>query len=237
MFCNIAYAKYTKIIWEKERDKDMPGKKKKVILISVIVIALIAAFIVYRKLNQADNYHDKYAGYDLDSDVQGVSRDSTYAKYLQLYGEKAKPSVDVEVDLFHYTDATRISVMEGYEGEDKVLHMEDEAKVSWQVDIPESGLYNMYIEYYPIESRGVDIERAFYINGTLPFSGSDDLAFSRVWGDKNEVREEIRAMKFVRHRWSLRAGRVRTSRISWDIIRSRTSIILKPVQIPLPSRR
>ncbi len=206
MFCNIAYAKYTKIIWEKERDKDMPGKKKKVILISVIVIALIAAFIVYRKLNQADNYHDKYAGYDLDSDVQGVSRDSTYAKYLQLYGEKAKPSVDVEVDLFHYTDATRISVMEGYEGEDKVLHMEDEAKVSWQVDIPESGLYNMYIEYYPIESRGVDIERAFYINGTLPFSGSDDLAFSRVWGDKNEVREdnqgnEIRPTQVELARW------------------------------------
>ena len=55
MFCNIAYAKYTKIIWEKERDKDMPGKKKKVILISVIVIALIVAFIVYRKLNQVDN--------------------------------------------------------------------------------------------------------------------------------------------------------------------------------------
>ena len=46
----------------KERDKDMPGKKKKVILISVIVIALIVAFIVYRKLNQVDNYHDKYAG-------------------------------------------------------------------------------------------------------------------------------------------------------------------------------
>ncbi|MDE7060780.1 MAG: ABC transporter substrate-binding protein, partial [Lachnospiraceae bacterium] len=153
-----------------------------------------------------DNYHDKYAGYDLDSDVQGVSRDSTYAKYLQLYGEKAKPSVDVEVDLFHYTDATGISVMEGYEGEDKVLHMEDEAKVSWQVDIPESGLYNMYVEYYPIESRGVDIERAFYINGTLPFAGSDDLAFSRVWGDKNEVREdnqgnEIRPTQVELARW------------------------------------
>ena len=171
MFCNIAYAKYTKIIWEKERDKDMPGKKKKVILISVIVIALIVAFIVYRKLNQVDNYHDKYAGYDLDSDVQGVSRDSTYAKYLLLYGEKAKPSANVEVDLFQYTDASGISVMEGYEGEDKVLHMEDEAKVSCQVDIPETGLYNMYIEYYPVESRGVDIERAFYINGVLPFAG------------------------------------------------------------------
>ena len=206
MFCNIAYAKYTKIIWEKERDKDMPGKKKKVILISVIVIALIVAFIVYRKLNQVDNYHDKYAGYDLDSDVQGVSRDSTYAKYLLLYGEKAKPSANVEVDLFQYTDASGISVMEGYEGEDKVLHMEDEAKVSWQVDIPETGLYNMYIEYYPVESRGVDIERAFYINGVLPFAGSDDLAFSRVWGDKNEVREdnqgnEIRPTQVELPRW------------------------------------
>ncbi len=192
--------------WEKERDKDMPGKRKKVILILVIIIALIAAFIVYRKLNQVDDYHDKYAGYDLDSDVQGVSRDSTYAKYLQKYGDAGKPANSVEVGLFDFTDGEGVRVETDYEGEPKVIYMEDDSRATWQVEIPQSGLYNMYIEYYPIASRGVDIERAFYINGSLPFAGSDDLAFSRVWGDKNEVREdnqgnEIRPTQVEIPRW------------------------------------
>lgn len=184
----------------------MPGKRKKVILILVIIIALIAAFIVYRKLNQVDDYHDKYAGYDLDSDVQGVSRDSTYAKYLQKYGDAGKPANSVEVGLFDFTDGEGVRVETDYEGEPKVIYMEDDSRATWQVEIPQSGLYNMYIEYYPIASRGVDIERAFYINGSLPFAGSDDLAFSRVWGDKNEVREdnqgnEIRPTQVEIPRW------------------------------------
>lgn len=168
----------------------MPGKKKKIILVSVIVVALIAAFVVFRKMNQVDNYYDKYAGYDLDSDVQGVSRDGTYTKYLLTYGNEAKPRAEVEVDLFNYTEGTAVSVESDYEGEAKALVTEEGSRVTWAVDIPETGLYNVYIEYFPIDSRGVDIERCFYINGEVPFTGSGDLAFSRVWGDKNAVTED-----------------------------------------------
>lgn len=168
----------------------MPGKKKKIILISVIVAALFAGLLVYSKWNQTDSYYDKYAGYDLDSDVQGVGREGTYTKYLQSCAEADKPGTGVEVDLFSYTEGTALSVEKEYEGEAQVLMTEEESSVTWNVVIPETGLYNMYIEYYPITSRGVDIERCFYINGELPFTGSDSLVFSRVWGDKNEVKED-----------------------------------------------
>ncbi len=184
----------------------MPGKRKKVILTAVVIVVAVAAFIIYRRMSEPDNYYDKYAGYDLDSDVQGVSRDGTYAKYLQQYENAARPASDIEVDVFGYTDGTNVSVQTDYEGEAKVLVTEDDSSVSWKVQIPETGLYNMYIEYYPIESRGVEIERCFYINSSVPFTGSDDLAFSRVWGDKSEVKEdnqgnEIRPSQVELPRW------------------------------------
>ena len=184
----------------------MPGKRKKIILTAVIIVVLAAAFIIYRKMSQPDNYYDKYAGYDLDSDVQGVSRDGTYAKYQQQHENAARPASNIEVDVFSYTDGTNVSVASDYEGEAKVLVTEDDSSVTWKVQIPQAGLYNMYIEYYPIESRGVDIERCFYINGEVPFTGSDDLAFLRVWGDKSEVREdnqgnEIRPSQVELPRW------------------------------------
>ncbi len=165
----------------------MPGKKKKIILIAVIIVAVIALIVVSR-LDQTEDYSDKYAGYDLDSDVEGVSRDGTYSKYLLTYADAAKPDADIEVPVLQYTEGTNVRVENDFEGEAQVLVTEDQSSVSWKLQIPETGMYNMYIEYYPMESRGVDIERSFLINGTMPFTGSDALTFSRVWGDKTAVK-------------------------------------------------
>jgi hypothetical protein len=33
-------------------------------------------------------------------------------------------------------------------------------------------------------SKGIDIERALYINGEIPFSGADTLTFSRIWTEE-----------------------------------------------------
>ena len=50
-----------------------------------------------------------------------------------------------------------------------------------------AGLYNIYVEYYPVESRGIDIERAIYVNGEIPFTGADVVTFHRIWGDVGEI--------------------------------------------------
>jgi len=46
------------------------------------------------------------------------------------------------------------------------------------------------MEYLTVQSRGVDIERALYINGERPFAGADTLCFSRLWEDGGEVRTD-----------------------------------------------
>lgn len=174
----------------------MPGKKKKLIL-SVVIIAVVVVtlIVIFSKMNgSVENYSEKYAGVDLDSDVQGVSRDGTYAKYLQSHAQATKPSSDVDVDILNFSDTSEAGFEAKIEKDAEtgadVLVTYDESVVSWKVNVPESGYYNMFIEYYPLESRGVDIERCFYINGEIPFTGSEDLQFSRVFGDKNEVKED-----------------------------------------------
>lgn len=46
------------------------------------------------------------------------------------------------------------------------------------------------MEYYPVEGRGVDIERSVKINGETPFLGAETLTFARLWADKNEVHQD-----------------------------------------------
>ncbi len=66
----------------------------------------------------------------------------------------------------------------------------DESELTWKVNIPKAGLYNIRLDYLTVESRGVDIEREIAINGEVPFTGASTLCFSRLWTDANEVRKD-----------------------------------------------
>ena len=96
--------------------------------------------------------------------------------------------------------------MDECDGMSNVLYTEDESSVTWTIDVPETGMYNISLNYYTVESRGVDVEREFLINGEVPFFGADDLSFSRIWTDGGDVRtdnqgNEIRPSQVEKYEW------------------------------------
>lgn len=68
----------------------------------------------------------------------------------------------------------------------------DESVVTWKVNVPQAGMYNIRIEYIGTKSRGVDIEREVLINGEIPFNGASTLRFSRMWADGGDIRTDNR---------------------------------------------
>ena len=181
------------------------NKKRKVVL-SVIIVVIAVVIIIAINSDDVTNYSAKYAGVDLTSDVDGVSKENTYTQYLEQHKDVNKPTTDVEVDIFSYDQGEDVQVMTDYEGEAKVLYTGDSSSVQWSVNVEQSGLYNMYLEYYTIESRGVDIEREIYINGKVPFSGADTLTFSRLWTNNGAVKQdnrgnEIRPSQVESYEW------------------------------------
>jgi len=59
--------------------------------------------------------------------------------------------------------------------------------VEWSVDVPEAGLYNLGIEYYPIQGKRASIQRDVQIDGVYPFIEARRLAFDRIWTDSHKV--------------------------------------------------
>ena len=158
------------------------SRKWRNILIGVLVAALVIAGIWL--LSRSENsFRSKYEGADLSTDVSGIGRSNTYTSYLEKYANLPAVSEAVEVDLASF---------EGKGGEvcaDGVLTA-DESELTWKVNIPKAGLYNIRLDYLTVESRGVDIEREIAINGEVPFTGASTLCFSRLWTDANEVRKD-----------------------------------------------
>lgn len=93
---------------------------------------------------------------------------------------------------------------EGAEG--KVLLSPDTGWTEWTVDIPETGLYQLTVRYYPTEYKGSAIERELRIDGELLYKEAHTLSFSRIWTDEGEISQDstgndVRPSQAERPRW------------------------------------
>jgi len=173
----------------------------KYIIIAVIVIAVVAIFLVSGR-KEAD-FSEKYAGVDLSGASTG--RTNIYSRYIERYANVPAGQQDITIDIFSWASAEGVSVNENFFGS-RALITEEESYIEYKINIERAGLYFIHIEYYPMESRGIQIERSLLINGEHPFLGADRLTFQRVWGDSGPSRfdnrgNEIRSRQVELPRW------------------------------------
>ncbi len=157
----------------------MKGWMKK----TLITIAVIAAFIllcVLLSLREVETFGDKYAGVDLNQEISGMERTGTYEKYLLEHEGASTDTKDIAVDLGSFTAEGDAHMEASYEGRSQVLVTEVESVVTFTVQVPKSGFYNLNVDYLLPQSRGVAAERAVYINGALRFDETVNISFGRL---------------------------------------------------------
>lgn len=182
-------------------------KKKSFYLILIIVLAIVG-YSIYVKIAN-DRFETAHQDETVEAPLETeeiLGRDDIYSAYLERHKDAVRPDHKISVDVTNYSSAEKVEKYEEYEGKENVLISDEGGYVEWTVDIPKAGLYNISVDYYPIEAKGIDIERALLINGELPFSGADMLTFSRVWTDAGEIRKdnrgnEIRPTQTETPRW------------------------------------
>ena len=173
---------------------------------NIVILAVIIGIALFITLTgrQAPDFSEKYAGYDLSGASAG--RTNTYSRYMERYANVPAGRRDIPIDIFEYSSAEGVSILEGFQNQRRILRTEESSFVEYTVDVQETGLYFVQLEYFPIESRGIAIERSFLINGEIPFLGADRLTFQRIWGDEGNSRfdnqgNEIRPRQVEIPRW------------------------------------
>ena len=151
-------------------------------LIGVLVAALVVVGIWLLSRAPSD-FKDKYEGVNLSTDVTGIGRSNTYDAYVAQYADMPAVTETIEVDLASFEGKGGSICADG-------VMTEDESDLTWKVEVPKAGLYNIRLEYLTTESRGVDIEREIAINGEVPFFGASTLSFPRLWTDAGEIRKD-----------------------------------------------
>lgn len=183
----------------------MKNSVKKVI-VAAAVVAVVVLIAVLVSLGGVEDFHDKYEGVDLTAGVEGMEREGTYTGYLNSHADAAYCRQSAEVDLFGYESTGEVEIYSDYEGVDKALYTGTGSLVTWKVNVPETGFYNIRMEYLIPESRGVAAERAVYINGEIPFEDARNISFTRIWTDGGEPKidnqgNEIRPTQVEVYDW------------------------------------
>lgn len=123
-------------------------------------------------------------------------RQTSYTNYVKKYTDAARPDKTVEVlgkdyDPASVTDA-QITVTT-VDGENDVMQWANqEGSVSWTVNIPETGVYNIKMIYEALESNTNDVEFSFLIDGESPYATASRITLSKRWINESEIKQDSR---------------------------------------------
>ena len=147
-----------------------------VILIAVMAIQMFAMTGLAKALTE------------LDSNIPFVAvfKAGSYGEYLQTYARATASDDVIDIDLSKYTDSEKVRV-ETFENRDNVLVTEEEGFVEFTVEVPSTGLYGLGCNYFPVEGKGVAIERAITINGKSPYTEARTAALDRIYVDSVDM--------------------------------------------------
>lgn len=164
-------------------------KKRKwiaVLLSAAEVAALLrlgttASYAAQASLTQ-EEAKELVSTYSVTDDIPG------FMEYLNRHEGAAYPQTTIEIPASEYTvymegdRETQPEIYTDYEGStgESVLTSES-GYIEFEVDVEEEGMYELQAEYYPVEGKNSEIQRSFFVDGTLPYGELSLIEFSRVW--------------------------------------------------------
>ncbi len=179
-------------------------KKKRFVLVSIIVVLALLAVIVIFNNTGAKPITYTYNPHETTSN----SNSNDYNQYLKnlekLHGTLTTPkNVSVNVAGVDYNksnltndtlvvydkDDEMLNIKATDDVNDKLLYTPDRGSVTWEITVPQAGLYNLKLSYYPITGTSSSIERRLKINDQTIFDETTTFVFSRVWGNELDIVE------------------------------------------------
>ncbi len=153
-------------------------RRMSVLLAVVILLTSASALAVTDK--SIGQYEDLVSTYSIDASIP------SYDEYLSARGENRPEKVIVlegaSCARYEEEGVTSPVILSNYEGmAGDALLTGEEALAEWEFTVEEAGLYGISLLYYPYEGKNSEIQRAFFIDGCLPYDELSVVSFTRVW--------------------------------------------------------
>ncbi|MBQ7070747.1 MAG: extracellular solute-binding protein [Ruminococcus sp.] len=123
-------------------------------------------------------------------------RQTSYTNYVDKYADEARPDKEVQVMGKDYdpgsVEGAEISVTTVDGKSDVMQWANQEGSVSYKVQVPETGVYNIRMSYEALESNTNDVEFALLIDGQTPYSTAGRITLPKRWMNETEIKQDSR---------------------------------------------
>ena len=120
--------------------------------------------------------------------VDANTRANSYSSYVAKHADDPRPDKEVVVQGKDFTgsaDGAEVEVA-SVDGKDNVLKWSNQnGSVTYEVDIPEDGLYNVEFSYEALEGRTTEIEFSMLIDDVSPYATATRIALPKKWINEN----------------------------------------------------
>jgi hypothetical protein len=169
---------------------------KKITIVLIAIVILLLGFVTIDSIwlsNRQAFLSYNTEPYDNSSvDELSYFDISDYYSYLEEHDYNYPQNVEITIDGVDFIDSIgEHQTFDIYEGISNVLLTAESGMVTWEVDVPSSGYYNLFLNYFPYEGKSSSVERAVYINGEIPFDGANNITFNRIWSNAYEVKADL----------------------------------------------
>ncbi len=147
----------------------------------ILLLALLCSLTAALGEPSYEEYQQIISTYSIRTDIPA------YADYLAAHPDN-RPDETIVIDAGDYTRyeesgvAAQPALLEDYAGSAGVsIRTGEDALVSWRFTVPESGLYDLTIQYYPEGGKGTAVQRAVFLDGMLPCKELSLIELARVF--------------------------------------------------------
>ena len=164
---------------EKRRKEEKMSQKVRNRIIWGAVLLAIVLFFVLRHV---------FAKGTVVPGEADIKYSTDYGRYLSEVPDQNRPDEVIRIaakDYDAYQEEGKDvmpevrSNFEGYDG-DSILTTEL-GEVSYKFTVKKAGLYSLSLDYYPVEGKNSEIQRAFFLDGDQPYKELNIVQFSRIW--------------------------------------------------------
>ena len=133
-----------------------------------------------------------------------------FEEYIADNAGIARPDIEIIIPAVDYysLEDMEVEILRDFHGQEgESLFTDEYGSISWLVDVPQAGLYNISILYFAPPGKNSDVQRIIRINGETPFLEASQLEFRRTWVNQHEeIRSDnrgnqLRPPQIERHMW------------------------------------
>lgn len=176
---------------------------KKIIRLTFVIILTVLIIFSIVKANDV-SYMGRVEDYFADFEP-ATQDNNSYISYLNNKKDIQKIENDtIDINVTQFSSVNYSSSIEVIDSEHSII-TNDNTVISWDFDVTTEGMYNLFLDYFPINGKSSEIERVILIDGEIPFKEASDIKFSRVWVNDGDIivkdGNEIRPGQVEQPKW------------------------------------